>query len=576
MALLSLCCLAVGLAVTPAAARATPASLARRAATIADAISLEWSHSINQAGWIVDPVSGQAEGGYGQAMLAYGMVRATQRDPARDLIPIAAAALADSDSVAEDPFKLLGGAEALISAGNALGPTTTAIIEHAALTYPFFRGSTSGACGQRARCYNNVDLVNATGVLATAVALSQRSAVAGSTLAAQARAIAQARLLLSVTIPRVQRVTGRLLLGPMRVTGAMLSDPPADPTAYLALSAMMLGRSLQLAGQPLPAAARAFGLAVVELLGLVAPNGDISYMGRGQGQVWTMAASAAACGLAMRLLPAQRALAERCEGLIDTELGALDARRSLGGFGIATVPRLTWTRGVDSYVNRTDYNGLCVYALNLTADALQGLHDPGERAVPGATDGESFDDDEGAGLATTDLDGLWFAVHRLDADGADSRWGFGLMAMQRLDDGTWKEAIPDRPLGPGTQGPTLLVGGRRLEPIGQSMQVTPGRIAVQGGWGAGGRLVRRATFEYRATAGGVVLTVAARPGDTLVVGEWMPPGQPGMVSTSAPGVRELVHRRALAEGDDASDSVDEIEHTVRVTRAATVAITWHG
>jgi hypothetical protein len=301
-------------------------------------------------------------------------------------------------------------------------------------------------------------------------------------------------------------------------------------------------------------------------------------MGRGQGQVWTMASAAAACALAMRLLPSQRAITPRCEGLIDTELVALDIRRSLGGVGIATVPRLTWTRGVDPYANPTDYNGLCVYALDLTADALQGLPDPGEQPLPGAISGERFSDPDGSELATTSLHGLWFAVHRQNTDAADSRWGFGLMAMQRWQAGAWSSVLTDRPLGPGIQGPELILHGHSYEPIGQSVQVAPGRIVVHGGWGDGSHLVRAATFVYQATAKGVVLSVPVKHGDTLIVREWTLPGQSGTVTIVAPTARQAAARAVLALGNDSSDVLEGIKHTVAVsgTKAEIIMVMWRG
>jgi hypothetical protein len=72
---------------------ATPAVLSQRAAAMADAISVDWSRSLNASGLIVDPFTGQPEGGYGRTFLAYGMLRAQQRDPAFDLSAVLAHAL---------------------------------------------------------------------------------------------------------------------------------------------------------------------------------------------------------------------------------------------------------------------------------------------------------------------------------------------------------------------------------------------------------------------------------------------------------------------------------------------------
>jgi hypothetical protein len=563
------------LASNRAAQAATPPELLQQAASLADAISVDWSRSLSAAGAIVDPVTGQVEGGYGRTLLAYGMLRADQRNPALGLLPIIERALPSSEGVDRAPFNLLGLAETLLGSGGALSAELTASLSRAVLSYPPYGStSSSAACFQRAACYDNLKLVSATGVVATLAALPGQAGLPGSTFSSPAAAATQTRALLASIVPAVEIPDGELHVGSTRLTGAVLSDPTRDPPAYLALSAMMLGRSVELSPPAPRRALQAFQRAIVALLALTAPDGNISYMGRGQGQVWTMASAAAACALAMRLLPSERPITSRCEGLIATELRALAARRKLGGVGIAVVPRLTWTRGVDHYVNRTDYNGLSVYALNLTADALSGLPDPGEQPVPGAESGERFVDTAGSGLATTNLHGLWFAVHRLDSNPADSRWGFGLMAMERLKSRGWVSELTDRPLGPGAQGPILILRGRQYEPIGRSMQVSPGRITVRGGWGTGGHIVRPATFVYQATARGVVLSVSVQRGDALIVREWTLPGQTGGLSASGAGGRDVVRRSVTSLGNDDGDRLEQVGYTIKAVQKKWVKVVW--
>jgi hypothetical protein len=559
------------------AAGESPALLSRRAGALADSISVDWSRSLGRTGAIVDPLTGYIEGGYGRTFLAYGMLRATQRDPRLRLLPVVATALEGSQGVDQAPFNLLGLAEGLMHAGGGLGPSPTEMISGSVLSAPPFGSPSRNApCFRRAGCYDNLKLVQATAVLATLAALPGRAGPAGSTFAAPAAAARAARRLLSVTVPSMQ-VDGALLeVGAARLPGATLSDPTTDPPAYLALSAMMLGRALELSNQRPASSLRAFERAVVALLGLTAPDGNTSYMGRGQGQVWTMASAAAACALSMRLLPSQRLLASHCQGLVDTELGALAVRRSLGGIGIATVPRLSWTRGVDRYANATDYEGLCVYALNVAADALSGLGDPGESPPPGGVDGERFVDAGGSGLATTDKAGLWFAVHRRSTSRADSRWGFGLMAMERWQQGAWRSVLTDRPLGPGTQGPLLVLGKHEYAPRGRSIRVSAGAIVISGGWYDGKHLVRRASFRYEATSEGVQLRVPLERGEKLIMREWTLPGLAGTLSVLAPFARQTSSRLKLRLGNDSSDSLDQLGHSVLARRRGLVRFLWAG
>jgi hypothetical protein len=555
----------------------SPASLSQRAAALADSISLDWSHSLNRSGAIVDPLTGYLEGGYGRTFLAYGMLRATQRDPALALLPVVARALATSDGVDQAPFNLLGLAEALMHAGRAFGPSPTEVLAGAVLSAPpLGSASPSAPCFRRAGCYDNLKLVEQTAVLATLAALPGRSGPVGSIFAAPAAAARAARHLIGVTVPSVQVDGAQLQLAAARLPAATLSDPTTDPPAYLALSAMMLGRALELSNRPAQSALRAFQLAIVALLGTVAPDGDVSYMGRGQGQVWTMASAGAACALAMRLLPNQHLLTSHCEGLLDTELDALAIRRSLGGIGIATVPRLSWTRGVDRYANPTDYDGLTVYALNVAADALAELPDPGESPPAGGVGGERFLDAGGSGLATTDRQGLWFAVHRRSTSRSDSRWGFGLMAMERFQAGAWRSVLTDRPLGPGVQGPVLLAGHHEYAPRGLSVKVSAGTILVRGGWFQGSRLVRPATFRYEATSNGVVLRVPVERGDELIVREWTLPGAPSTLAALAPMGEQSSSRLRLRLGNDASDSLDQVGDRVRARRSGVMRFLWAG
>lgn len=562
----------------PSAASAeSPASLSRRASTLADSISVDWSHSLTATGAIVDPLTGYIEGGYGRTYLAYGMLRATQRNPRLQLLPVVSRALESSDGVDQAPFNLLGLAEGLMSAGGALGPSPTEVLAGSVLSAPSFGSpSRSAPCFRRAGCYDNLKLVEATAVLATLAALPGRTGPPGSTFAVPAAAASAARHLLSVTVPSMQVDGARLEVGAARLPAATLSDPTTDPPAYLALSAMMLGRALELSSQRPPSAVRAFQLAIVALLGLAAPDGDVSYMGRGQGQVWTMASAAAACALAMRVLPNQHLLASHCEGLVDTELGALAVRRSLGGIGIATVPRLSWTRGVDRYANQTDYDGLTVYALNVAADALAGLTDPGASPPPGGVSGERFVDAGGSSLATTDEEGLWFAVHRRSTSRSDSRWGFGLMAMERFQAGAWRSVLTDRPLGPGLQGPLLVVGKHEYAPRGRSIELKAGVIVIHGGWFEGNHLVRSATFRYEASSRGVLLRVPVERGDELIVREWTLPGMPGTLSALAPAGRQASSRLSLRLGNDSSDSLDQVGHRVRARGRGVMRFLWAG
>ena len=108
----------------------------------------------------------------------------------------------------------------------------------------------------------------------------------------------------------------------------------------------------------------------------MAPDGDVAYLGRGQGQVWVPALTAAALagaardafatrpGLAARYLAgAQRAV---------QRLGQLHA----GATGLQLVPNAatrTTHDGIDGYASDVAYNGLALFGLSRTADALAAI-----------------------------------------------------------------------------------------------------------------------------------------------------------------------------------------------------------
>jgi hypothetical protein len=563
----------------PARARAaTPDLLAQNAAGLADAISVEWSRSLNSSGDIVNPISHEIEGGYGRTMLAYGMLRANERNPKLNLLGIMQQAVRRSDDVTSAPFNLLGLSEILLHAAGHLQTSVTQELSRSILSDTPFAGRTASPCVNSAQCYYNKTLVHTTALLASLQAMPGQSGRGPTSLSSRATAAQDALELLSRTIPHVEIPDARLTVGPTRLVGAVLSDPTANPTAYLALSTMMLGRALQFYPGPPAPALLAFQRAVVAVLGLAAPDGDISYMGRGQGQVWTFATAAASCALAMRLLSGHASIVSRCEGLVATELSSLAARRELGGFGIATVPRVNWTHGegVDHYANPIDYNGLSVYALNVTADVLTGLPDPGALATPGAVSGSRFLDPLGSGLASTSLNGLWFAVHKQSTNVADSRWGFGLMAMERDGSDGWTSSLTPRPLGRTSQGPTLILHGRRYEPVGTSLHVSAGRIVVEGGWATGHAFVRAASFVYQGTPAGVVLRVRARKGDRLVIRDWALPGSASALSILRPTRAHVVTRSFASAGDDLSSRLIGFSHTVTVRRSGVLEMLWRG
>src|SRR5215207_10035583 len=135
-------------------------------------------------------------------------------------------------------------------------------------------------------CYGNLRLVDALaviGITGNGVRAADPAARLGNPAAARAAAVHVVNKWIGKVVDH--GVRGRI--GGTRMRGSLLSDPQLNTTAYHGLSAFMLSEALSQLG---PAASRSARRASRETLdalaALVAPDGDMSYLGRGQGQTW--------------------------------------------------------------------------------------------------------------------------------------------------------------------------------------------------------------------------------------------------------------------------------------------------
>src|SRR5918998_315421 len=149
-------------------------------------------------------------------------------------------------------------------------------------------------CLTRPRCWSNLKLVDALAVLAiTGAVFASPDPAARLHDAPAARGAAAA-----VVNQRVPRVVDNGLGGRnagRRLLGTVLSDPPPAPLAYHVMSTFVLSEAIvELGPGAAPAARRASRRTLDALAALVAPDGDATYLGRGQDQVWVPALTAAA------------------------------------------------------------------------------------------------------------------------------------------------------------------------------------------------------------------------------------------------------------------------------------------
>lgn len=392
---------------------------------------------------------------------------------------------------------------------------------------------TADPCFQKAGCFNNYVLAGKLLNLELAHA-GLRASRAGARLA-DPRLVAQTLRWMARFLPATTSETVRVhvpgdgaLSGGGDRTGAALSDPSTYPLAYQTLCAAELTRAAYLAGPGAPKAMRRLETDTLwDLLGMTAPNGEISWWGRGQDIVWTTAASfyAAMQGSVLEQ-QAHPDLAARLRRLAQIDLAALRARLGPPGFRARPIAGVGGGAGIDTYYGPVGTTSLALVWLELAREVAPSVS--GEvAALPSERSGAWSADPRGADVFTLRRGDVWLGVsaRRVDSD-ARSGWGL-LRALRRTATGAWQALLPDRPLLPGYRpepaaGPLLLsAGGRALEPHADRVASGPRSIVMSGGWGTGKKPVA-GRFTWTPAAEGVALSSTCPKGRLLRFTEWLP------------------------------------------------------
>ncbi|HUB75478.1 MAG TPA: hypothetical protein VL977_00400, partial [Solirubrobacteraceae bacterium] len=539
---------ALAAVVVPPDAQPTPSVLAAQIATVANAAAVQWTAHESGSGALVDPVLGPLAGTYGVAMTGQAVIVAGLEQGSQQLISDGVQSLLSEVAHPDrGSFELLGVSEAYAFdqaqlAGNPAWAAARARIAR----FLRRRGqsvSDLGVCFTSPRCYTNLKLVSAVGDLALL-----RTGLRGDARGALLRHPAGLRAKALAWIEKAVQNTGddAYRSGGLAFTGAgILSDPTENPLAYHALSTLMLGRAILMLGRRTPRSARlAFARAARALAGLLAPDGDGTYIGRGQGQVWTVAATIDALSIAAELTgdPTWRG---RYLAGVQLELARLEALYPASGWGLPLVPRFAGEgqprsySGIDHYANTVEYDGLALWALDDAASAVAAAAAAPREALPASADGAFVDPSHARFAAVTEGE-LWFAVHAIDSNPGDARYGFGLVAAEIDTTAGWEPALPERPLTAARTagGLALIRGARTLYPAGRRIAVSPsGAVSVTGGWSTGRRVVsgpEQWTFRPLSGGQGVALSFAAAPGDRYAVQVWYEAG--ARILRSAHGV----------------------------------------
>lgn len=481
----------------PAGSGPSAQALAARADGIADEVVTRWASQQQSDGRFPDPVLGGG-GDYGTAMLGLAMARRGVEQGNRALLRGGLQALlAQVEQPSNGSFELLVLARAQHWASQTLpgdplgaplwaefGPRLSADLQQRG---PVTANPNARNCNEDSSCYNNLKLVANLGeleLLATGLTPSTPTALLADP---QLRANVIARL-----ATRVPQETGRAITrrgSAALAGGGILSDPPRNPLAYSALSTAMLGQLVSVLGPAAPPPAlRALDRAARGLLLLAAPDGDLSYWGRGQGQVWVPAVVADAAASAAER-SSSTVMRGRYLALAEAALGQLRTRYGVGSHGLPLVPgavdaAVLTSRRVDAYASTRSYNGLAVDALDRAAATLLRIRAATATSVPAGRDGVVRSPAQ-AGLATLTRGPLWAAVGaKSRSNDEDARYGSGLLALQfRNAAGDWAPILPGRPYSPTTVS-TLAVesDGITLVPDGVVGASRGTSVELRGGW----------------------------------------------------------------------------------------------
>ncbi len=379
------------------------------------------------------------------------------------------------------------------------------------------------ACFQRSDCFNNYSLVSR--VLNLELAASGlKSSTAGARLARPALRDESLRWLRDV-LPRTTAQSARVIApGQGTFTAAALSDPHTYPLAYQTLCTALLTRAVTLGGSSTPKKVwQLLRAALWENVGFTAPNGEITYLGRGQDEVWTLAANLYA-GVQGSVLFASRdpRLAARLRRVAEIELAALAGR--LTDTGLAQTPLNRAGRaGIDHYASQIGNASLALTWLELARDASTAM--AGDVSyLPSEVDGGRASDPQGNGLLTLRKGDVWLAVHRRRDHRSDARQDFGLLrALRRNADGRYESLMPERPIvRPGQAspagGPMLLSGGVAYAPSVTRGGAEASSIRLSGGWGG----VASGSWTFAPTAEGVQMTSTCPSGRALQLTVFLP------------------------------------------------------
>src|SRR3954447_21704441 len=539
-------CLLLALAFACLGAAPAHAFTAAEGRAAADRAAIAWGRDHQQKdGAIVDYVAERPTYGYATLMMGYGLIRAGVRrhDPEsvrRGFSAVDAALKLNKPH--RGVFDALAHATAYSWVARNLPRDPSFLALRArweryltTIAQPYIGSSNLKRGTVDPVCFHNHEAVGAFGDLQL-LRTRLSSDVRGAKLADRAALRASAVHRLGVEIPPAAGTGGGFSFGGVTRTGlGLLSDSGTWPLAYHAFStALVAGAAADLGLGRAPASTRRALLSTTgALAGMVAPDGDVAYLGRRQETAWALASAIYAATVVQRMPGVGARQAGELRAVADRAFTRLLTVNRNGPGGLGAVPRKLLPgesfRGLDA--NATTPVALTIFLLNLASDqaAAHGLAPAG--ALPADSQGYFLEPDKMAFAAVRHGD-LWYVVHR-NRIGYDRRYDFGLVALKRRDSrGRWHDVMRPRPNTRGhthdSAGPVLDVNGTRFLAHGTSIDVRSGGVVVvRGGFqNQEGKFLRRGVvFRFAPVHEGVRMSFPLRRGDEARVTAFMPDGQ---------------------------------------------------
>jgi hypothetical protein len=511
----------------PAAGQAADGS---EIAAFADKVAQSWVPYQNATGTFIDPILGRGSA-YGTAMLGYTLLRAGVRHDDPTLIGAGIRAF-DSrvrkTSRVRSYFEILPFAKAYVFARAQLANDPLwrrARPGWERYLRTFERGPSeglAGACIASPTCYHNHEAVQTAAEVAL-LKTGLRSRDPRSPL--RRPGALERRVLREVNgeVPRFVGRSGRLTGGTSLRGIGLLSDTGTWPLAYHGLSTAMYAISLQaLPARKTRRGRTALRRAAGASLGLMAPDGDVSWLGRRQQEAWALAGEIAVGMTAARVARVSSGERDALRTMGRVGFARLVTRYPITATGLANTPRsftdptYDFSRGIQA--DPINSNGLAVFLLNLAADRA-GTYETS--SIPMQRDAKLIVPEQ-SGFAAVRHGNVWYALRRLEPR-SDPRYDFGLLALKiRTVDG-WQDLVEPRPItggGPTTGartsvGPVVVRGGRRYRPLGLRFRPRAGgAMTIVTSFRAGSRRFT-APVTYTPTANGIAVGMKARATDTV-------------------------------------------------------------